>query len=169
MADAIKATRDYIQPYIHISKGGKNMVEGKIWLIGLKKDASRACNSLLTLLELAGSSLRVKRGISPLRYQLENAELKYKYYIVSIPIECNQAEELTIFNSEILNLDEILNKNKIIWCAGSFRVCNGTYRTCYYNDKLKHVMWQNKTLNDIDTLMPHKICDYSVLKDLLTY
>ena len=120
------------------------MVEGKIWLIGLKKDASRACNSLLTSLELAGSSVR-------------------------IPIECNKAEDLTVFNSEILNLDEILNKNKIIWCAGSFRVYNGIYRTCYYNDKIKHVSWQNKRLNDIDKLMPQQICDYSVLKDLLTY
>lgn len=145
------------------------MVEGKIWFIGLKKDASRACNSLLTSLELASSSVRVKRGISPIKYPLENAELKYKYYIVSIPLECNVVEDLTIFNSENLNLDEILNKNKIIWCAGSFRVYNGTYRTCYYNDKLKHVSWQNKKLNDIDTLMPRKICDYSVLQDLLTY
>ena len=145
------------------------MVEGKILLIGLKKDASRACNSLLTSLELASSSVRIKRGISPIRYPLENAELKYKYYIVSLPLECNVVEDLTIFNSEILNLDEILNKNKIIWCAGSFRVHNGAYRTCYYNDKLKHVTWQNKTLNDIDTLMPQKICDYSVLKDLLIY
>lgn len=145
------------------------MVEGKILFIGLKKDASRACHSLLTSLELVGSSLRIKRGISPIKYPLENAELKYKYYIVSIPLECNKAEDLTIFNSENLNLDEILNKNKIIWCAGSFRVYNGAYRTCYYNDKLKHVSWQNKKLNDIDTLMPRKICDYSVLQDLLTY
>lgn len=145
------------------------MVEGKILLIGLKKDASRACNSLLTSLELVSSSVRVKRGISPIRYPLEKEELKYKYYIVSIPLECNKAEDLTIFNSEILNLDEILNKNKIIWCAGSFRVYNGIYRTCYYNDKLKHVTWQNKRLNDIDKLMPQQICDYSVLKELLTY
>lgn len=145
------------------------MVEGKIWFIGLKKDASRACNSLLTSLELAGSSVRVKRGISPIRYPLESVELKYKYYIVSIPLECKSAEDLTVFNSEILNLDKILNKNKIIWCAGSFRVYKGTYRTCYYNDKLKHVTWQNKKLNDIDTLMPQKICDYSVLQDLLRY